>query len=140
MNALTDEALMLALVRAGQQGVKHRPDRARRLHAARAGAGRDRQHPRALHHRALPGAFAGVLLPQRARRKTCTSSADWMNRNMLRRIELAWPVTDPGLRQRIIDECLVAGLHDGRDAWDLGPDGAYRRVDTTSRAMARRQP
>jgi polyphosphate kinase len=59
------------------------------------------------------------------------SSADWMNRNMLRRVELAWPVTDPALRQRIIDECLVAGLHDGRDAWDLGPDGHYRRVDTS---------
>jgi polyphosphate kinase len=43
-----------------------------------------------------------------------------MNRNMMRRIELAWPVTDPGLRQRLIDECLVAYLHDGRDAWDLG--------------------
>jgi polyphosphate kinase len=57
------------------------------------------------------------------------SSADWMNRNMLRRIELAWPVTDPALRQRLIDECLVAYLHDGRDAWDLGADGIYRRVD-----------
>jgi polyphosphate kinase len=56
------------------------------------------------------------------------SSADWMNRNMLRRVELAWPVTDPVLRQRLIDECLVAYLHDGRDAWDLGPDGAYHRV------------
>jgi polyphosphate kinase len=42
-----------------------------------------------------------------------------MNRNMLRRVELAWPMTDPALRQRIIDECLVAYLHDGRDAWDL---------------------
>jgi polyphosphate kinase len=51
-----------------------------------------------------------------------------MNRNMLRRVELAWPVTDPTLRQRIIDECLVAYLHDGQDAWDLGPDGVYRRV------------
>ncbi len=38
------------------------------------------------------------------------SSADWMNRNMLRRVEMAWPVTDPQLRQRIIDECLVAYL------------------------------
>jgi polyphosphate kinase len=57
------------------------------------------------------------------------SSADWMNRNMLRRIELAWPVTDPALRQRLIDECLVAYLHDGQDAWDLGADGIYRRVD-----------
>jgi phosphohistidine phosphatase len=35
-----------------------------------------------------------------------------MNRNMLRRVELAWPVTDPALRQRIMDECLNAYLHD----------------------------
>ena len=32
------------------------------------------------------------------------SSADWMNRNMLRRVELAWPVKDPAQRQRIVDE------------------------------------
>ena len=56
------------------------------------------------------------------------SSADWMNRNMLRRIELTWPVNDPHLRQRIIDECLVAYLHDDRDAWDLQADGTYQRV------------
>jgi len=56
------------------------------------------------------------------------SSADWMNRNMLRRVELAWPVEDPKLRQRLIDECLVACLHDNRDAWDLMADGTYRRV------------
>jgi polyphosphate kinase len=41
---------------------------------------------------------------------------------------LAWPVTDPVLRQRIIDECLVAYLHDGLDAWDLASDGQYHRV------------
>ena len=55
------------------------------------------------------------------------SSADWMNRNMVRRVELAWPVTDPVQRQRIVDECLVAYLHDGVDAWDLGADGKYTR-------------
>jgi polyphosphate kinase len=41
---------------------------------------------------------------------------------------LAWPVSDPALRQRIIDECLVAYLHDGLDAWDLASDGHYHRV------------
>jgi polyphosphate kinase len=56
------------------------------------------------------------------------SSADWMNRNMLRRVELAWPVTDAKLRQRIVDECLVAYLHDDRDAWDLMADGTYKRI------------
>ncbi|WP_066260005.1 polyphosphate kinase 1 [Hydrogenophaga flava] len=59
------------------------------------------------------------------------SSADWMNRNMLRRVELAWPVTDPALRQRIKDECLSAYLHDTSDAWLLQLDGDYRRASDT---------
>jgi polyphosphate kinase len=53
------------------------------------------------------------------------SSADWMNRNMLRRVELAWPVTDPQLKQRLIHECLDAYLGHSRDAWLLQPDGSY---------------
>lgn len=57
------------------------------------------------------------------------SSADWMNRNMTRRIELGWPVTDPSLRQRIIDECLVSYLMDDQDAWVLLENGTYRRLD-----------
>jgi polyphosphate kinase len=51
------------------------------------------------------------------------SSADWMSRNMFRRIEVAWPVRDPALRQRVIDEALVPYLHDERDAWTLDADG-----------------
>ena len=58
------------------------------------------------------------------------SSADWMSRNMFGRIEVAWPVRDALLRQRVIDECLVPYLHDGQDAWALGPDGRYQRVGT----------
>ena len=64
------------------------------------------------------------------------SSADWMNRNMMRRVELAWPVTDPVQRQRIVDEDLVAYLHDGVDAWDLLPDGTYARVKPPARSQA----
>jgi polyphosphate kinase len=56
------------------------------------------------------------------------SSADWMNRNMTRRIEVAWPVRDPALRQRVIDECLVPYLHDGIDAWKQLCDGRYERI------------
>jgi polyphosphate kinase len=55
-------------------------------------------------------------------------SADWMNRNMVRRVELAWPVTDVVQRQRIVDECLVAYLHDTVDAWELRADGRYHRL------------
>jgi polyphosphate kinase len=56
------------------------------------------------------------------------SSADWMGRNMFGRIEVAWPVRDAVLRQRVIDECLVPYLHDQRDAWAQRPDGVYERV------------
>jgi polyphosphate kinase len=56
------------------------------------------------------------------------SSADWMSRNLFRRIELAWPIKDARLRQRVIDEALVPYLHDRLDAWCLLPDGSYRRV------------
>jgi polyphosphate kinase len=56
------------------------------------------------------------------------SSADWMSRNMFRRVEIAWPVRDAALRQRLIDECLVPYLHDTRDAWSLQSDGRYLRL------------
>ena len=56
------------------------------------------------------------------------SSADWMLRNMLRRIELAWPIRDKAMRQRVIDECLVPYLHDTRDAWSLQSNGKYERI------------
>ena len=58
------------------------------------------------------------------------SSADWMGRNMYGRIEVAWPVREPKLRQRVIDECLVPYLLDGQDAWTLSADGSYSRVAT----------
>ena len=48
---------------------------------------------------------------------------------MLRRVEISWPITDPELRQHIIDECLVAYLHDDRDAWELQPGGTYSRAE-----------
>jgi polyphosphate kinase len=59
------------------------------------------------------------------------SSADWMSRNMFRRIEVAWPVRGAALRQRVIDECLVPYLHDRRDAWLQLADGSYQRVEET---------
>ena len=51
---------------------------------------------------------------------------------MLRRVELAWPVTEPELRQRVVDECLTAYMAVNRDAWDLGADGVYHRVDAAA--------
>ncbi|MDT0137039.1 polyphosphate kinase 1 [Acidovorax sp. PRC11] len=128
MNALTDEALMNALVDAGRKGAKIDliVRGACMLPAQRKGVadnirvrsviGRFLEHTRVFYFRA--GSDEQLLL----------SSADWMNRNMLRRVELAWPVDDPELRQRIIDECLVAYLQDDRDAWTLQSDGTYLRA------------
>ena len=48
------------------------------------------------------------------------SSADWMNRNMMRRIERAWPVTERMRRQRLIDDCIDVCLRSGRAAWARG--------------------
>jgi polyphosphate kinase len=55
------------------------------------------------------------------------SSADWMPRNFFRRIELAIPVEDGVLRERIISEVLAITMADNAKAWFLQPDGSYRR-------------
>src|SRR5438094_4335567 len=56
------------------------------------------------------------------------SSADWMPRNFYRRIELAFPVETPALRDQIINEVLPSFLHDRVKARELQPDGKYRRL------------
>ncbi|MDP4733997.1 MAG: polyphosphate kinase 1 [Limnohabitans sp.] len=131
MNALTDIPLVQALLAAGQKGAKI--DLIVRgacvLPAAVAGVS-DNIRVRSVIGRFLEHSRVFYFCADQVE-SLYLSSADWMSRNMTRRIELAWPVTDPLLRQRIIDECLIAYLHDGRDAWDLAPDGQYHRVGLT---------
>jgi polyphosphate kinase len=55
------------------------------------------------------------------------SSADWMDRNFFRRVELCFPVLDPKLKQRVIKEGLKPYLKDNRQAWDMNADGHYTR-------------
>lgn len=56
------------------------------------------------------------------------SSADWMSRNMLRRVEIAWPVTDTSMQKRIMDELLTPYIQDNQDAWVLQGQGQYEPV------------
>ena len=127
MNSLTDEKLARQLVLAGQRGVNidllvrgacilpaQREGFTERI-KVRSIIGRFLEHSRVYYFRT--GEKEDLYL----------SSADWMNRNMMRRIEIAWPVLDKALRQRIIDECLVAYLCDNTDAWELQIDGNYQR-------------
>jgi polyphosphate kinase len=136
MNSLTDNRLAEALVLAGQSGVEidllvrgacilpaQRPGFTERIRV-RSIIGRFLEHSRIFYFRI--GDKESLYL----------SSADLMNRNMLRRIELAWPVLDQDLRQRIIDECLVAYLHDTADAWILNQEGVYERVSPQGKQPA----
>ena len=65
------------------------------------------------------------------------SSADWMGRNMFKRIEVAFPVRDPALRQRVIDEGLLVYLADNRDAWTLSAAGDWAKAAPRGRAQSR---
>jgi len=55
------------------------------------------------------------------------SSADWLERNLLRRVETAFPLIDPDLSKRVFDEALANYLADNVSAWDLHTDGSYER-------------
>lgn len=55
------------------------------------------------------------------------SSADWMDRNFFRRLEVAFPIQEKSLRTRVVREALQAYLADNTQAWELQNDGSYRR-------------
>ena len=60
--------------------------------------------------------------------ETFCSSADWMERNLLRRVETCFPILDPQLAQRVFEEELSNYLQDNQQAWQLHADGSYSRV------------
>jgi len=131
VNALTDPLLIGALLAAGRAGARidlvvrgpcllvPGPLGARGRIRVRSIVGRFLEHTRIFYFRWGEAAADEALY---------LSSADWMSRNMFGRIEIAWPVRDAALRQRVIDEALVPYLRDERDAWRLDGDGHYRRV------------
>ncbi|PTQ83470.1 polyphosphate kinase [Nitrosospira multiformis] len=53
------------------------------------------------------------------------SSADWMDRNFFRRIEICFPVLEPKLKKRVLEEGLYVFLKDNRQAWEMDSDGRY---------------
>jgi polyphosphate kinase len=56
------------------------------------------------------------------------ASADWMERNLLRRIETCFPILDEELAVRVYDEALANYLADNTQAWILQPNGSYERL------------
>ena len=131
INALTDPALIDALLRCSQAGGRIDlivrgacmlppgvPGHSENIRV-RSIVGRFLEHTRIFYFRWGNSDDDEILY---------LSSADWMSRNLYRRIEVAWPVRDAAMRQRVIDEALVPYLYDEVDAWTLDADGQYHRV------------
>jgi polyphosphate kinase len=127
MNSLTDESVIRALYDASGDGVRIdlivrgacalRPgvpglsDNIR----VRSVVGRFLEHTRIFYFR------------NKLQHDVYLSSADWMNRNLFRRVEIAFPIRSPALKKRVLREGLQVYLKDNVNAWELGSDGRYRR-------------
>jgi polyphosphate kinase len=129
MNSLTDEILVNALICAAQVGVEidlivrgacilpvDAPGVGGRIRV-RSIVGRFLEHSRIFQFE-----INGV-------RRMWLSSADWMSRNMIRRIEIAWPITDVQMQTRIMQECVEPYLNDTEDAWMLANGGEYQALN-----------
>lgn len=127
MNALLEPQVITALYRASQAGVKIqlivrgvcalRPGVAGLSEniSVRSIVGRFLEHPRVFY------------FYNDKQEDLYIASADWMGRNFFRRIETCVPIIDTRIKRRIIKEALRLGLEDNTNAWDMQPDGSYRR-------------
>ncbi len=128
MNALLDESVIKALYAASRAGVKVdlivrgacalRPGVAGLSENIRVRSiiGRFLEHSRIYYFR------------NDGENDVWLASADWMGRNLFGRIEVAFPVQQPKLKKRVIDEGLKPYLADRINAWALTPEGDYRRL------------
>jgi polyphosphate kinase len=138
LNALVEPEIIKALYRASQAGVpidlivrgacSLKPgvpglsDNIR----VRSIIGRFLEHPRVV-------CFGGGSEPE-----VWLSSADWMERNFFRRVEVAFPILDKKHKERIIAE-LNGYLEDTAQSWQLDADGAYRRLESAPGAKGIQQ-
>jgi polyphosphate kinase len=136
MNALLDESVIRALYAASADGVK--------IDLIVRGACALRPGVRGLSENIRVRSIIGRFLEHSRiyyfrndlAHDVYLASADWMNRNLFRRVEVAFPVLDKELKQQVITQGLNPYLKDNINAWELTSDGRYHKRKPHARQPA----